>query len=254
MHIKGCLDRYSTHGPKKEWIVEYFRYKNDFLEKHSLGSGMIIRFKIFLKDSRLSDEKYNFSRTAEIVEKLGLRNSISWAILFVNLAFTPQINWFVKNVQFDKNYSRDEINKKLLGSGAKNQRAIGNIWFSFGRFMALPFGEVGIGYMEKDNGRSFSITRTPWLIPDPRVILYAIFKYSESCNSKGFNFAGLIDPNENEGANVGEIFGIDRDSFKKMLLEMSTDYPDFINASFAGDFSLIVLSEDKGSEDVLELF
>ena len=32
MQIKSSLDRYSTHGPKKEWIDEYFRYKNDFFE------------------------------------------------------------------------------------------------------------------------------------------------------------------------------------------------------------------------------
>ena len=64
----------------------------------------------------------------------------------------------------------------------------------------------------------------------------------------------LIDPTEDEGANVGEIFGIDRESFKKMLLGMSINYPEFINASFTHDLSRIVLREDKTSEDVLELF
>ena len=65
----------------------------------------------------------------------------------------------------------------------------------------------------------------------------------------------LIDSNEEvEGANVGEIFGIDRETFKKMLNGMSSNYPEFINASFTHDLNSIVLREGKTSEDVLQLF
>ena len=251
--IKKSLNRYSTHAPKREWIDEFFKYKNEFLENHSLGSDMIKNFKAFLKDSRLSDEKYHFSKTAELIEKIGLRNDNSWAILFVNLSFTPQINWFVKNVGFDKTYSREEIEKKLLDSEAKNNRAVKDIWLCFGRFCNLPFSEVGMGTMTKEKGHNIEITRKPWINPDPLVILYAIYRYSECQNVKRFTLSDLIEPNQEvKGANVGEIFGIDRETFKRMLLEMSSNYPEFINASFTNDLSCIVLNETKTSDDVLQ--
>ena len=249
------LNRYSTHSPKIEWIDEYFRYKNDFLDNHSLGDQMIRFFRVFLKDSKLSDEKYHFTKTAELIEKIGLKNEISWAIMFVNLAFTSQINWFVKNVGFDKIYSRDEVNQKMLDSGVKNQRASNDVWRSLSRFCELPFSNVGMGTMEKEKSTNISITRTPWATPDPQVILYAIYKYSESVESlRDFDMSTLVDSNEDEGANIGEIFGIDRETFKKMLLGMSINYPDFINASFTHDLSRIVLREGKTSDDVLQLF
>ena len=247
------LNRYSTHAPKREWIDEYFQYKDDFENKHSLGKNMYYFFKTFLKDSRLSDEKYHFSKTAELIEKIGLRNKTSWAILFVNLSFTSQINWFVKNVGFDKTYSREEIEKKLLDSEAKNKRAVGDIGLCFGRFCALPFSEVGMGTMTKEKGHNIEITRSPWLNPDPLVILYAIYRYSESQNVNRCTLSDLIEPNQEvEGANVGDIFGIDRETFKKMLLEMSSNYPEFINVSFANDLNSIVLREDKTSDNVLQ--
>ena len=251
--IRKSLNRYSSHAPKREWIDEYFKYKNEFLENHSLGSAMIMRFKTFLKDSRLSDEKYHFSKTAELIEKIGLRNETSWAILFVNLSFKSQINWFVKNVGFDKTYSRDEIEKKLFDSDEKNKIILGHIWLCFGRFCDLPFSEVGMGTMTKEKGHNIEITRKPWINPDPLIILYAIYRYSECQNFKRFTLSDLIEPNQEvKGANVGEIFGIDRETFKRMLLEMSLNYPEFINASFTNDLNSIVLREDKTSDDVLQ--
>ena len=260
------LNRYSHHAPKKEWIDEYFKNKNDFIDSHknSLGSAMERHFKTFLKDSKLSDEKYHFSKTAELIEKIGLKNEISWAIMFVNLSFTPQINWFVKNLKFDNTYEKDEIVNKLHLSGVKKvdvdtgkkSNLASDIWTCFGRFADLPFGNIGIGTMGKEKGKNISITRTPWATPDPRVILYAIYKYSESVESlRNFNMSTLIDSNEEvEGANVGEIFGIDRETFKKMLNGMSSNYPEFINASFTHDLNSIVLREGKTSDDVLQLF
>lgn len=88
------LNSYSHHAPKIEWFSQYFEYKNEFDEKHSLGSQMYSFFKRFLRDAKLLDDT-GFSRTAEIVDKLGLDNEQSWGIIYTNLCYTPQIGWFV---------------------------------------------------------------------------------------------------------------------------------------------------------------
>ena len=110
-----------------------------------------------------------------------------------------------------------------------------------------------MGTMTKEKGHNIEITRKPWINPDPLIILYAIYRYSECQNFKRFTLSDLIEPNQEvKGANVGEIFGIDRETFKRMLLEMSLNYPEFINASFTNDLNSIVLREDKTSDDVLQ--
>lgn len=75
------LNSYSHHAPKIEWFSQYFEYKNEFDEKHSLGSQMYSFFKRFLRDAKLLDDT-GFSRTAEIVDKLGLDNEQSWGIIY----------------------------------------------------------------------------------------------------------------------------------------------------------------------------
>lgn len=82
------LNSYSHHAPKIEWFSQYFEYKNEFDEKHSLGSQMYSFFKRFLRDAKLLDDT-GFSRTAEIVDKLGLDNEQSWGIIYTNLCYTP---------------------------------------------------------------------------------------------------------------------------------------------------------------------
>ena len=47
------LNSYSHHAPKIEWFSQYFEYKNEFDEKHSLGSQMYSFFKRYLRGAEL---------------------------------------------------------------------------------------------------------------------------------------------------------------------------------------------------------
>ena len=98
MSANKSLNCYSHHAPKMEWFKQYFNFKNEFDERHSLGSQMYSFFKRFLRDAELLDET-GFSKTAQVIDKLGLDNLSSWSIMLTNLAYTPQINWAVKRMK-----------------------------------------------------------------------------------------------------------------------------------------------------------
>lgn len=49
------LNSYSHHAPKMDWFKQYFEFKNEFDEKHGLGSQMFSFFKRFLRDAELLD-------------------------------------------------------------------------------------------------------------------------------------------------------------------------------------------------------
>lgn len=248
------LNCYSHHAPKMEWFTQYFTYKNEFDENHSLGSQMYNFFKRFLRDAELLD-KSGFSHTAEIIDKIGLESEAAWAIMLTNLSYTPQINWFVKRFNMDEEYTKGYAVQMLVDDGAKETWA-NDIWSSFGRLLALPFNEVGMGHTEKEKRSIVSLKRTSWEFPEPLVILYSLYKFAEACGGYyEFTLRRLLDHEvESDGVSPTQIFGLDEEQMKKILNGLSVNYPEFINASFTLDLDNITLRSDKTSADVLELF
>ncbi len=254
MSASKSLNCYSHHAPKMEWFTQYFSLKNDFDEQHSLGSQMYSFFKRFLRDAELLDEN-GFSKTAQIIDKLGLDEEASWALMFANLAYTPQINWVVKRMKMNETYSKDYTISLLVSDGAK-ESWVKDIWSSFARILELPFSLVGFGFPGKENGKMISITRTPWQAPNPIVILYSLYKFAEACGDYyQFTLSRLLNHDiESDGISPTEIFGLDRAQMEKLLNGLSINYPDFINASFTLDLENITLNNEKTSQDVLTLF
>lgn len=248
------LNCYSHHAPKIEWIREYFTYKNTFDENNSLGSQMYSFFKRFLRDANLLDDT-GFSKTAETIDKIGIDNENAWALMVVNLSYTPQINWLIKRLNMNETYNRDYVLSLLVQDGAK-ESWVKDVWSSLGRFSELPFQNVGLGKATKEKKRFATITRTPWLSPDPNVILYALYKFAENCGDYyQFTLSRLLDFSvDSNGVSPAEIFGLDRDTMKKILTGLSINYPDFITTQFTLDLDTITLNAEKTSGDVLKLF
>ena len=59
---------------------------------------------------------------------------------------------------------------------------------------------------------------------------------------------------ESDGLTPSQIFGLDKESMKKILNGLSVNYPEFIKTSFVLDLESITLNEQKNAEDVLALF
>lgn len=254
MSANKSLNCYSHHAPKMEWFNQYFNYKNGFDQKHSLGSQMYSFFKRFLRDAKLLDEN-GFSHTAEVIDKIGLDNLSSWGIMLTNISYTPQINWYVKRLNMLETYKKEYVLSLLISDGAK-ESWVNDIWSSFGRFVELPFNEVGMGHSEREKRHIVSITRTPWQTPDPRVILYSLYKFAEGCGGYyQFTLGRLLNHEiDSEGVSPTEIFGLERNQMEKLLTGLSVNYPEFINASFTLDLDNITLRNEKTSQDVLALF
>lgn len=254
MSATKSLNCYSHHAPKMEWFAQYFTFKNEFDEKHSLGSQMYSFFKRFLRDAKLLDES-GFSNIAQVIERIGLDNNSSWAIMLTNLAYTPQINWAVKRMHMNETYGKDYAISLLVSDGAK-ESWVKDIWSSFARLVDLPLGAVGFGYPIREKGKLTAITRLPWQNPNPLVILYSLYKFAEACcDYHQFTLSRLLNHEiDSDGISPTEIFGLDRNQMEKILNGLSINYPDVINASFTLDLDNITLNSEKTSQDVLNLF
>lgn len=120
--------------------------------------------------------------------------------------------------------------------------------------------EIGLGvcdYEIKSGKRKLnSIMRTSWSDPDPKVILYSLYKFAENCGGYyQFSLTRLLNHSiESDGISPTEIFGLSRDTMEKILQGLAINYPEFISVAFTLDLDNINLKNAKTSEDVLELF
>ncbi|MGE4300413.1 MAG: phosphoadenosine phosphosulfate reductase family protein [Victivallaceae bacterium] len=248
------LNCYSHFSPKMKWLKEYFEYKNEFNNKHDLGSQMFNFFKRFLRDSNLLDGN-GFSSTAAQIDKIGYETVTAWGILFVNLCYTPQVNWLVKRVNFDEQYTREYLTSILIDDGAK-ETWVNDIWISIVRMTELPLSEIGFGTAIKEKSKAIAIVKHPWSSPEPLVILYALYKFAEGCKDYyQFTLTRLLDHEvESDGVSPTQIFGLSRETMEKLLNGLAINYPEFISVSFNLDLDNITLRNDKTSADVLNLF
>lgn len=246
------LNCFSHHAPKMDWLEQYFEYKNEFNEKNRLGSNMFSFFKRFLRDADLLDDG-GFTRFAEIIADIGLDNDLSWALMLANLAYNPQIGWYVQNIGFNETFSKEYVCSMLVDDGA-DEKWVGDVWGSFSRLLDLGFSRVGLGEAVKEKNKMVAVYRTQWTSPDEKVVLYSLYKFAEACGDRRqFTLSELLnDTIERDGISPTQIYGLDKDIMEKILNGLTFNYPDFIEARFTLGLDSITLKNNMTSKELLD--
>ena len=261
----GSVDRYGNMEIEYDWVRKYMQNTEDFWNSaHGLGTNMVKYLKSFLSDSGIAVRKksdYVLTDFGQKVKQLGVEDVNAWGLMVSNLVYTSEYNWWVKNTVVDQTYTPAEIMAMLGDDMTVNSKknivsAYKNIFISTEQVGT----ELGLGLCDYQlkNGKKYleSITRGKWKNPNPRVILYSLFKFAEACGDYyQFTLKRLLNHDiESDGISPTQIFGLDRNTMEKLLTGLSVNYPEFINASFTLDLDNITLREGKTSQDVLELF
>ena len=257
MNKKRSIDCYAAHGPKMEWFNEYVKLGERFKTECSLGNNQVPAFNRFLRDSGviIGDTE---TKLGGMLRDCNLENDNVWALMLANLAYTPEVGWYVSNFGFNEVIAQSSIVNTLSTTEGVSASALKSIPAALKRIAALPLKNVGFGFSEKstkeDGGAHF--VRTPWFTPFPEVILYSLYKFAEACDGYyQFTMSRLYDNNvESDGVSPVRIFGIEEEEMKKLLKGLAINHPDFISVTFTLDLDNINLKENKTAQDVLDLF
>lgn len=247
------LNSFADHAPKREWLVSFFELQDNFFTEHTLGPMMYDMFRRFLKDAGLN-EKNHFTPFAQMINKMGWETSAALGLMMINLAAeNPQIAWYIKKLNINHCYDRQNVEEMLIAEGVKPKDAK-SIVKAFKRIVETPFGTVLNFGMFSDN----ELIRTKWEIEDNRIILYALIKFIEKCNinlDREMHLSLLYDDEiERDGISPIRMMGIyDEEEWKSILLGLAARYPSFIGATFTNDLKTISF-KGKSSADVLDLF
>ena len=252
---EGSINSFANHAPKPDWLRDFFEQGNDYWEVNGLGPNQIPMFKRFLREAGLIDKQNKTTELFDLVQFLGTENNTTWGLIVSNIAYNPQFKWYINNMDVGTFYDRDTISDLLINEGVKKNDAT-SIINAFKRFCDLPIG-TSLGWGSTlENGRQISsLVRSKCIITDNRVILYSLSKFVEKCNNyKEFSLAWLMnDSIDRDGVSPTRIFGLEYEDMKSVLLGLSAQYPDFIDATFTNDLDKITI-KDKTSQDVLKLF
>ena len=255
--LKG-INKYLSVGVDAEWI-------NSFIDDNSFEPG-----------NRKTDVMYGFMTDAgivakrkltsfgELITRMGTSDANSWALMLCNLASTPAFQWYIKNIPFNETYYERQLDIDMGEDTTKKAKS--EFWNGFKTILDTneAFKEIGLGIPDitvkqttaGEKKSMNSLVRQPWQDPDPRVILYSLYKFAEACGDYyHFTLRRLLDHDvDSAGISPTQIFGTDSDSMQQILIGLSINYPEFINASFTLDLDKIDLVNTKSSSDVLELF
>lgn len=260
MKQNKSLDSYGTHAPKIEWFQQYIKSNGitKFSVNNSLGNNEIPKFKRFLRDTYILDEDGNETNLCKMLLSKGIENDDTWALMLLNLCYTPQINWFVNNFEINKKYTQKYISGVLDNTEGVSVRAVKSIPTDLKRIFNLPLGKLGLGIIEpsinKEEG--YTVHRIPWATPSSLVILYSLYRYAEGCGGYyQFSLSRLYDEGVScDGVSPVRIFGTEKERMKQILNGLSVNHSDFISASFTLDLDNINLNQEKTHNDVLALF
>ena len=255
--LKG-INKYLSVGVDAEWI-------NSFIDDNSFEPG-----------NRKTDVMYGFMTDAgivakrkltsfgELITRMGTSDANSWSLMLCNLAYTPAFQWYIKNIPFNETYYERQLDIDMGEDTTKKAKS--EFWNGFKTILDTneAFKEIGLGIPDitvkqttaGEKKSMNSLVRQPWQDHDPRVILYSLYKFAEACGDYyHFTLRRLLDHDvDSAGISPTQIFGTDSDSLQQILIGLSINYPEFINASFTLDLDKIDLVNTKSSSDVLELF
>lgn len=280
------INGYDGHGPRAEWLEAYTNHctSGDYEGFWNTdGDGLVHNkkkemFRDFLKDcgiiqhdkSAQGDKftKYRPTPFSDLIVKYGAHSETSWSLMLCNLVYTPNFDWYVRNLNFGEVYTpssielllQDAMPNDASGHGKENMiNALKIALYKTPLGTSGIFADYDINVKLSSNGEEklslISLKRSTWKSPIPEVILYALYKFAEACGEYyQFSLQTLLDDGiERDGVSPTRIFGLSRDTMVRILNGLTINYPEFISASFTLDLDNITLRSDKTADDVLQI-
>lgn len=253
---KNSINSFSDHAPKPEWVRDFFLNGNDFMNDNTLGPMQIQKFRVFLNDSGVTFK----NETTELFTTLssfGIDNAITWGIMLINLVYNnTEMRWFIDNMKIGETFKKEELENKLVEEYSLSPKDASSVRKTFKKLVDIPLGTVlHFGEYTVISRNEENLTRTKCTLTDPRVLLYALYRYAEENGGYySFSMTTLLDMTINSvGISPVRIFGITRDELEPMLRGLSSQYQDYINVAITLDLDNIVLSDYHTSGDILKL-
>ena len=261
MNLKG-MDRYKTFGLRRPFLEHFFQYKTDCFTMDRLGVKQYDALKTWLREAGLlsmankGDKSGTVTPLFEKLEPLSAGNPLTWAIIWVNLAYNSTIvKWYMLHAPAGEIYEKNDL-VFLLGDDYSKSTRDNAVTALLETFRHSPIGTVLKQGIPIPNGNSFKFSKQGWNTPDAVAILYALYMWAEATGRYTFTLGQMEAARGNaeaKGVDPVSIFGINPDRFKDILQDISLQFDKYIRTTFVADLDNVQLFPEYKSLDILDL-
>lgn len=257
MTLKG-MDKYKTFGFRRAWLEHFFEHKENCFVMDKLGNRQYDALKIWLKEGGLLTATGKGDKSGvptvlfEKIKSLGAGNPLTWAIIWINLAYNSIIvKWYMLNTSAGEIYDKSDLIFMLGDDYSKSTRdnAVNAL---FETFRHSPIGTVLKQGIPIPSGNSYKFSKQGWNTPDAVAILYALYMWAEATGRYNFTL-NQITSAESKGISPASIFGINPERFKDILRDIALQFDKYIRTTFVADLDNVQLSPEYKSIDILDL-
>ena len=256
---KTTINRYNNFGFREKWLQFYMEHVETFFENDEHGINKENQMNPFLNWMRDSDIlKTHSKEITEIgklfAEKYATKSDKIWEIIWINLTCNSEIcNWYGCNIGYGKPYSKAEVEKMMetslsMYSSSVRKNALGSLQNAF---VSSPLGEkLSVGVISKENNKPV-FYRTPYNEISLCAVAYSLFRYAERQKRYSLTVSEFYDENQKEG--IYRQFGINKDTFERLLLSLQEDSNHVLRAELNMGLDNIILREDLKAIDILKM-
>ena len=257
---KSGINRYNDGmGMRENWVEKYFDTYETFFDNNDHGLNPKFQIPPFINWLReayiLNQDGKNITEEGLLMAKAYQKKPMSvWEIIFIGLCENSEIcNWFQSAIDFNRSYSRDEMDIILQDSYPElKDRTLQNPFNSLlNTFKESPLGSsIPVGTQSKEHNKVI-LTRQSHSAISLCAVAYSLFRYAERQKRYSLTVSEFYDENQKEG--IYRQFGITQDTFKRLLLSLQEESNHVLRVELNMGLDNIILRDDLKSIDILKM-
>lgn len=257
---KSGINRYNDGmGMRENWVEKYFDTFETFFDNNDHGLNPKYQVPPFINWLR---ESYILKQDGKNITEAGLymakafqsKPQTVWEVIYIGLCENSEIcTWFQASIDFNRTYSRDEMDILLQDSFPElKDRTLRNPFNSLlNTFKESPLGSsIPVGVLSKEKNKVM-LTRNAHTHISLCAVAYSLFRYAERQKRYSLTVSEFYDDNQKEG--IYRQFGINKDTFERLLLSLQEESNHVLRAELNMGLDNIILRDDLKSIDILKM-
>lgn len=255
------IANYQNFGLREIWVELYSSMRENFpdtVADGTLGAPMVDSARIWFKQALLTRDSRTLEpgRLLDVAAQMGIDNDMLWCLIWIALVNNaPLLKWFAATLQFDKQYSIDDISNKL-GDIVSASTKKGGLQALYNMFKSCPIGMGSdpIVQVTQKGVRVLGLKRVSKSV-SPLVILYSLYLMADIADRTSFTLSEMMSGDfDSPFISPLVAFGMSIEELKGQCMGISSIYPQFISCSFAlGLDEVKIFPKEKSLDDVISL-
>ena len=257
---KAGINRYNDGmGMRAIWVDKYFETYSTFFDNNEHGLNpkyQIPPFINWLRESLiLKNDGKDISETGMCLANVyGTNPTVVWELIYIALCQNSEIcSWFHKAIDFERPYSREEMDILLQDSYPDlKDRTLKNPFNSLlNTFKESMLGStIPVGELYKEQNKVMLIRR-PHNNLSMVSAAYSLYLYAEKMNRYSLTVSEFYEETQSEG--IYRQFGIDKSTFERILLGLQEENNHVLRVELNMGLDNIILRDDLKSIDILKM-